>query len=242
MTTTGKAKTRFHAVTAAAAMAFLAGLSAPATSAFAHDPATHAPTHAASHHATVTQAITDAAKTAVTAPTADTGPKAAGWAGVTPSAHDLFPHGAPSGQQRLQLTDEQLSNARSIMKTGQKMNLPPRAWVVAISTAMQESKLVNLGNLGGANDHDSLGLFQQRPTSGWGTPEQITNTEHASESFYKGLTNVAGWGDMSVTEAAQAVQVSAYPDAYAQWEQQAGDIIDGFYGAGPYAAQAAHLK
>jgi len=230
-------------VTVTAAMAFLAGLSAPATSAFAHDaPAHPATAQTVAHHASVNDSITAAAKAVVNAPTAPQPATPAGWAGVTPSAHDLFTKGAPAGQERIAVSDDQLKNARSIMQAGQKMGLPPRAWVIAISTSLQESKLVNLGNLGDANDHDSLGLFQQRPTSGWGTPQEITNPEHAAQSFYKSLTNVAGWGALSVTDAAQAVQVSAYPDAYAQWEQQAGDLINGFYGSGPYAAQAAHLK
>ena len=127
------------------------------------------------------------------------------------------------------------------MQTGQKLGLQPRAWVIALSTAMQESKLQNLGDLGAANDHDSLGLFQQRPASGWGTPDEITNPVYAATSFYKALEGINGWQNMSVTDAAQAVQVSAFGDAYAQWEQQAGDIISGVYGYGPYA-NAAHLN
>ncbi|NES32015.1 hypothetical protein G3561_31240, partial [Micromonospora terminaliae] len=78
---------------------------------------------------------------------------------------------------------------------------------------------------GDKNDHDSLGLFQQRPSSGWGTPEQITNPEYSTLAFLKGLKQVDGWDKMPLTEAAQTVQVSAYPDAYAQWEQQATDIV-----------------
>ncbi|MFC0565716.1 hypothetical protein ACFFHU_16455, partial [Plantactinospora siamensis] len=78
--------------------------------------------------------------------------------------------------------------------------------------------------LGDANDHDSLGLFQQRPTSGWGSPEQITNPQYATTAFQKALKDVPGWQDMPLTDAAQKVQVSAYPDAYAQWESQAADL------------------
>ena len=127
------------------------------------------------------------------------------------------------------------------MQTGQKLGLQPRAWVIALSTAMQESKLRNLGDLGAANDHDSLGLFQQRPVSGWGSPAEINNPVYAATAFYKALEGVSGWPGLSVTDAAQAVQVSAFPDAYAQWEQQAGDIISALYGYGPYAAQAKAL-
>ncbi|MFC0031740.1 hypothetical protein ACFFMM_19650, partial [Micromonospora chaiyaphumensis] len=102
---------------------------------------------------------------------------------------------------------------------------PERAAVISIATSLQESKLENLGHLGDKNDHDSLGLFQQRPSSGWGTPEQITDPEYSTLAFLKGLKQVDGWQDMPLTEAAQTVQVSAYPDAYAQWEQQATDIV-----------------
>ena len=91
--------------------------------------------------------------------------------------------------------------------------------------ALQESKLENLGHLGDRNDHDSLGLFQQRPSSGWGTPEQITDPIYSTTAFQKGLKQVDGWQDMPLTDAAQTVQVSAYPDAYAQWEKQAADLV-----------------
>jgi hypothetical protein len=240
-TTTSAVRKRLHAVTAAAAMALLAGLSGPAASAFANEPAT--PGHPTTVAATTAGQVRAAAAAAVAPKSvAPAAPKPLGWAQIAPSAKDLFPRGPATAQSRIALDDDQLRNARSIVQTGQKLGLQPRAWVIALSTAMQESKLRNLGDLGSANDHDSLGLFQQRPTSGWGTPEEITNPEHAATSFYRGLTGVGGWQGMSVTDAAQAVQVSAFPDAYAQWEQQAGDVISGLYGWGPYAQQAAHLK
>ncbi|MER7269189.1 hypothetical protein ABT344_12885, partial [Micromonospora carbonacea] len=62
-------------------------------------------------------------------------------------------------------------------------------------------------------------------SSGWGTPEQITDPEYATTAFLKGLRQVDGWQNMALTDAAQTVQVSAYPDAYAQWEQQAADLV-----------------
>ncbi|NIL42870.1 hypothetical protein HCB17_18240, partial [Salinispora arenicola] len=97
--------------------------------------------------------------------------------------------------------------------------------VVAIATSLQESKLENLGHLGDRNDHDSQGLFQQRPSSGWGTVEQITDPEYSTTAFLKGLKQVEGWQDMPLTKAAQTVQVSAYPFHYAQWETQAADLV-----------------
>ncbi|MEV0327331.1 hypothetical protein AB0H63_12910, partial [Micromonospora echinospora] len=69
------------------------------------------------------------------------------------------------------------------------------------------------------------GLFQQRPSSGWGTVEQITDPEYSTTAFLKGLKQVDGWKDMPLTAAAQTVQVSAYPDHYAQWEKQAADLV-----------------
>ncbi|MET7967502.1 hypothetical protein [Micromonospora sp. NPDC005305] len=128
-------------------------------------------------------------------------------------------------QSQIDLNDEQTANAKAIIAATKKAGLPERAAVISIATSLQESKLENLGHLGDKNDHDSLGLFQQRPTSGWGTPEQITNPEYSTLAFLKGLKQVDGWESMPLTEAAQTVQVSAYPDAYAQWEQQATDIV-----------------
>ncbi|MEW2327264.1 hypothetical protein AB0880_05550 [Micromonospora chersina] len=128
-------------------------------------------------------------------------------------------------QSKIDLNDEQTANAKAIIAATKKAGLPERAAVISIATSLQESKLENLGHLGDKNDHDSLGLFQQRPSSGWGTPEQITDPEYSTLAFLKGLKQVDGWQDMPLTEAAQTVQVSAYPDAYAQWEQQAADIV-----------------
>ncbi|MEV0430071.1 hypothetical protein, partial [Micromonospora sp. NPDC050495] len=135
----------------------------------------------------------------------------------------LIPHGVQGAQSTIDLSDEQTANAKAIIAATKKAGLPERAAVISIATSLQESKLENLGHLGDRNDHDSLGLFQQRPSSGWGTPEQITDPEYATLAFEKGLKQVDGWQDMPLTEAAQTVQVSAYPDAYAQWEQQAAD-------------------
>jgi hypothetical protein len=225
------AKARAHVMTAAAALAFIAGLAAPASAAFADTPKTTEPA-AATIAAQATHSI--GVKTAAA-------PQPVSWANTAPSAKDLFPEGKATGQSTITLSDQQLRNARAIVQAGQKMNLPPRAWVIALSTSLQESKLQNLGDLGSANDHDSLGLFQQRPASGWGTPQEINDPTYAATAFYKALVQVPGWQNMAATDAAQAVQVSAFGDAYAQWEQQAGDIVSGLYGSGPYAA-AHNLK
>ncbi|MFI7491834.1 hypothetical protein ACIBXA_25995 [Micromonospora echinaurantiaca] len=137
----------------------------------------------------------------------------------------LIPHGVQGEQSRIDLNDEQVENVKAIIAATKKSGMDERAAVVAIATALQESKLENLGHLGDRNDHDSQGLFQQRPSSGWGTVEQITDPEYSTMAFLKGLKQVDGWQDMPLTKAAQTVQVSAYPFHYAQWEQQAADLV-----------------
>ncbi|MFE7519618.1 C40 family peptidase [Streptomyces halstedii] len=109
---------------------------------------------------------------------------------------------------------EQIPHAKTIQATGVAMNVPPRGQVVALATALQESGLRNL-NYG---DRDSLGLFQQRPSQGWGSATEILDPVHASTKFYEGLKKVSGWESLSVTQAAQEVQLSGYPEAYAKWE------------------------
>jgi hypothetical protein len=142
-----------------------------------------------------------------------------------PDTSKLIPHGTQGKQSRIDLSKEQKANAEAIVAATKKAGLDERAAVIAVGTALQESKLQNLGHLGDRNDHDSQGLFQQRPSSGWGTVKQITDPEYATTAFLKGLKQVDGWQDMPLTKAAQKVQVSAYPGAYAQWEKQAADIV-----------------
>ncbi|GLZ59443.1 hypothetical protein [Micromonospora sp. NBRC 107095] len=156
---------------------------------------------------------------------ADTKPVAVAVQADKPDVSKLIPHGTQGEQSHITLNDEQTANVKAIIAATKKAGLPERAAVISIATSLQESKLENLGHLGDMNDHDSLGLFQQRPSSGWGTPEQITDPEYSTTAFLKGLKQVDGWQDMPLTVAAQTVQVSAYPDAYAQWEQQAADLV-----------------
>jgi murein DD-endopeptidase MepM/ murein hydrolase activator NlpD len=124
------------------------------------------------------------------------------------------------------LGDEQMRNTAIIISVGQRMNVPPRGWVVGIATAMQESWLRNLPHLGARNDHDSVGLFQQRPSQGWGSAAQLMDPEYASRKFYEKLLTVRGWETMALTDAAQAVQRSAYPDAYAKHEPLATLVVN----------------
>ncbi|RCG23921.1 NlpC/P60 family protein [Streptomyces reniochalinae] len=109
---------------------------------------------------------------------------------------------------------EQIPNAKKVQATGVALKIPPQGQVVALATALQESGLRNLSY----GDRDSLGLFQQRSSQGWGTAQQVRDPVHAATSFYTRLKKVSGWQSMTVAQAAQAVQASGFPDAYAKWE------------------------
>jgi hypothetical protein len=234
----------FRAVLAATGMAVLSGIAAaPAAASLASTeakavaapvaaPATKAEAKAVAAPATKAEAkavAAPAAKASAAKPKAEALAKA-------PSRQQLMPAPVADFQTSFKPTAEQKRNAEVIIETGQKMGLPPRAWVIAVATAAQESTLNNLGHLGDMNDHDSLGLFQQRPSAGWGSPEQITDPVYSSKAFYNGLKNVAGYDNMALTDAAQTVQVSAFPDHYAKWEKMAVDLVLAKYGQGPYAA------
>lgn len=132
--------------------------------------------------------------------------------------------GADQSTLRIDLT--QASNAATITAVATAMEMPPRAVVVALATAYQESQLENIEH----GDRDSLGLFQQRPSQGWGSPEQIKDPRYSAKKFFQALRKVDGWEDMRVTEAAQAVQRSAYPDAYEQWAGKAQILTDSLLG------------
>ena len=127
---------------------------------------------------------------------------------------------------------EQAANATTVAAVGKRLNMPDHAVTVALAASLQESRLRNLTH----GDLDSLGLFQQRPSQGWGTPAQILTPRLAAAAFYQHLARVDGWQTLSVTDAAQAVQRSAAPDAYAQWEPEArvlarvltGEVSAGF--------------
>jgi hypothetical protein len=126
---------------------------------------------------------------------------------------------------------DQASNAAAITAIAVQRELPPRAATIAIATAMQESKVRNVR----FGDRDSLGLFQQRPSQGWGTEEQILDPEYSTNRFYDALVKVDGYGDMDIAEAAQAVQRSAAGEAYAQHESQArvtASVLSGQTAAG----------
>jgi cell wall-associated NlpC family hydrolase len=138
-----------------------------------------------------------------------------------PSVRSPVGPGGRAGTRIEDLSDEQRRNAATIIGVAREMGAPPRAWLIALATAMQESTLRNI-NYG---DRDSLGLFQQRPSQGWGSPAQVTDPVYATQIFIERLLQVPGWEDMPVTVAAQTVQRSAFPDAYAKWEGLAAQLV-----------------
>ncbi|MGC5629599.1 hypothetical protein ACPYO6_15300 [Georgenia sp. Z1344] len=115
------------------------------------------------------------------------------------------------------LDGDQAANAALMVGLAQQRDLPIRATTVAISTAMQESKLRNIDY----GDRDSVGLFQQRESQGWGSVEEIMDPVYSTGRFYDELVTIDGWEEMSINDAAQAVQRSGYPEAYAQHEPMA---------------------
>lgn len=131
---------------------------------------------------------------------------------------------------RVRLDIDQMAHAATIAATGARLGMSEHATVVALATALQESKLRNLPHLGANNDHDSIGLFQQRPSQGWGTEEQISDPRYAAERFYRALQEVNGWEQMRVTEAAQRVQRSAFPEAYQKWARDAAVLAGALHG------------
>lgn len=137
-----------------------------------------------------------------------------------------------------ELSEEQVRIAAVIIKVGQDLEVPPRGWVIAVATALQESRLQNLPNLGPNNDHDSLGVFQQRPSQGWGTPEQLANPTYQANKFYAKLLTIPNWHGMELTVAAQGVQKSAFPNAYAKHEPLAVKVVDLLTGGASRAAGA----
>lgn len=138
-----------------------------------------------------------------------------------------------SGKSAAALSSQQVRNARTIISIGKAVNVPPRGWVVAISAAMQESNLTNVTY----GDRDSLGLMQQRPSQGWGSPTEVSDPTYAIRAFYggpksptanTGLLDIPGWERMPVWNAAQSVQRSAYPFLYAQHEPTASALVQRF--------------
>ena len=124
---------------------------------------------------------------------------------------------------------KQAENASLITAIAMQRGMPARAASIALATAFQESKLYTLDY----GDRDSVGLFQQRPSQGWGTAAQLTDPEFATNAFYDALTGIDGYPEMEITVAAQEVQRSAYPDAYADHEEDARALASALTGNSP---------
>lgn len=138
------------------------------------------------------------------------------------------PPSAPSAADAITLDGEQQENARIIIEVGRNLGVSDRGIAIALATAMVESWVRNLD----WGDRDSLGLFQQRPSTGWGSESEVRDPYRAAAAFYggpsdpngtrtRGLLDIDGWESMGFSQAAQAVQRSAFPDRYGPWEQQA---------------------
>lgn len=151
-----------------------------------------------------------------------------GQALVVPGAAGPAPSAASTPASPTGLDAEQSANAVLIIGVGRELGVPDRGIAIALGTAMQESWLRNLD----WGDRDSLGLYQQRPSMGWGSPDEVRDPTRATRAFFggasdpngsatRGLLDIAGWESMSFADAAQSVQISAYPDRYAAWEQPA---------------------
>jgi hypothetical protein len=148
----------------------------------------------------------------------------ANWHRVVPAANRLLPVATAGPQNFIPVSQAQYANAATIVHQALAKRMGVRSAVIAVATAMQESKLLNL-NYGTG---DSLGLFQQQWDMGWGSPQQIMNPAYASDKFLEALHTYQAtdpaWAAQPLYQAAQGVQRSAFPFAYAQWERQAAQL------------------
>lgn len=162
----------------------------------------------------------------VSGTSADASSAFAAVASVTSCATGSAKVGADLGHGE-KLTQDQMNNAQIIYQVGVGVGVPQYGEIIAIATAIQESRLTNL-NYG---DRDSLGLFQQRPSQGWGIAAQIMDSVYASTQFYNALIKVPNWQTLALTVAAQDVQASGFPDAYAEWQTIATEIVSTLSGS-----------
>lgn len=144
---------------------------------------------------------------------------------------------ATVGDGAVRLSVDQARNAATIAAVARRLGLPDHAVTIALATALQESGLRNLSY----GDRDSLGVFQQRPSQGWGTAAQVQRPEYAATAFFTRLRDVPGWPSLPVTVAAQAVQRSGFPEAYAQHEGDARVLAQAYTGQVPAAVACTAL-
>ena len=151
--------------------------------------------------------------------------------GGVPSILDTTGCTAEVDGHTVEIDLEQAENAALIAAVSVQRGMPARAASIALATAFQESKLYNLD----FGDRDSVGLFQQRPSQGWGTAKQLRDPVYATNAFYDALAKVEGYQTMEITEAAQEVQRSAYPEAYADHERDGRVLASALTGNSPRA-------
>lgn len=148
----------------------------------------------------------------------------------------------------ISLEATQVRNAATIVSVAKELDIPATGQMIALMTALQESTLwvyantstypesANIPHDRDGQDHDSLGVFQQRPTAGWGTVAETMDVKYSAQAFFggpegpnggspRGLLDIRGWESMELGEAAQTVQVSAFPDAYNKWESAAKTLL-----------------
>lgn len=144
-----------------------------------------------------------------------------------------------NGRSSASLDPAQAQNAAIIAAVGLGRRLPDHAVTIALAASLQETQLRNLHY----GDRDSLGLFQQRPSQGWGSPAQLVDPTYAATAFYSHLSLIRGWQTMSVRAAAQIVQQSANPEAYAAWEAEARALARALTGEVPagFACRLRHF-
>jgi len=145
---------------------------------------------------------------------------------VTPAAPSCT---LGTGASALTYDPEQAADAATVAAVAKRKGLPNHAVTVALAAAMQESKLYNVGY----GDRDSVGIFQQRPSQGWGSPTQLHDPAFAAGAFFAHLVTVTGWQSLPIAIAAQRVQHSADGTAYAQWEEQARALARALTGEDP---------
>jgi hypothetical protein len=195
---------------------------AAATAKTAAKPAAAAKSTTAAKTASTTQTSTKAQAAAkpaaAAAPQTKAAAPAAPFAGTTLSA--LEPTGTEGGQEHFSLNSSQWSNATAIVNAANDLGMSPYAATIAVATAMQESTLRNLTV---AVDHDSLGLFQQRPSMGWGSASELEDPTYAAKAFLRELPS--DYQSMGLSDAAQSVQRSFDGALYAQWEDQAAHVV-----------------
>jgi hypothetical protein len=173
---------------------------------------------AVSHPATLTWAKVSAAINQETNP-------AAAKQGRLPAADQLMPVSTSGPQDWMPIDSAQAANAATIVRQALHQRMGVRSAVIAVATAMQESMLQNIDY----GTYNSLGLFQQQPNDGWGTPAQVTNPVYAARAFLTALqrhqASDPAWAKQPLWANAQAVQNSAFPTAYAKWEAQAASLV-----------------